>query len=75
MRPALKPRDGWEGPRRKGQGFKPDLGNPAVRHYRGASGDVVMVEMRTHLATERARLVTLHLYSRRARVLSQPRTC
>ena len=26
---------GWEGPRKKGQGFKPDLGNLAVRHYRG----------------------------------------
>ena len=25
----------WEGPRKKGQGFKPDLGNLAVRHYRG----------------------------------------
>src|SRR6266850_7296922 len=30
----------WEGPRKKGQGFKPDLGNPAVRHYRGAAGNV-----------------------------------
>jgi hypothetical protein len=28
----------WEGPRMKGQGFKPDLGNPAVRHYRGGRG-------------------------------------
>jgi hypothetical protein len=25
-------------PMKKGQGFKPDLGNPAVRDYRGASG-------------------------------------
>ena len=41
------------------QGFKPDLGNPAVRDYRGASGNVVMAEMGTHPATERARLVTL----------------
>ena len=30
----------WEGPRKKCQGFKPDLGNPAVRDYRGASGNV-----------------------------------
>ena len=30
----------WEGPRKKGQGFKPDLGNLAVRHYRGAAGNV-----------------------------------
>src|SRR5215475_2987865 len=28
----------WEGLRMICQGFKPDLGNPAVRHYRGASG-------------------------------------
>src|SRR5215471_4434697 len=31
------------------------MGNPAVRHYRGASGNVAMVEMRSHLAIERAR--------------------
>jgi hypothetical protein len=30
----------WEGPRKTCQGFKPDLGNPAVRDYRGASGNV-----------------------------------
>ena len=59
--PALKPRRKWEGPRKKCQGFKPDLGDPAVRDYRGASGNVAMVEMRSHLATERAGLVTLHL--------------
>ena len=29
----------WEGPRKKCQGFKPDPGNPAVRDYRGASGN------------------------------------
>jgi hypothetical protein len=45
----------------RSRGFKPYLGNPAVRHYRGASGNVTLVEMGTHLATERARLVTLHL--------------
>src|ERR1700687_4607978 len=32
--PALKPRGEWEGSRTKCQGFKPDLGNSAVRHYR-----------------------------------------
>jgi hypothetical protein len=32
------------------QGFKPDPGNPAVRDYRGASGNVAMVEMRSRLA-------------------------
>ena len=46
---------------RKGQGFKPDLGKPAVRDYRGASGNVAMVKMRSLLATERAGKVTLHL--------------
>ena len=57
----LKLRRAWEGSRGKGQGFKPDLGKPAVRDYRGASGNVATVEMRTQLAIERAGLVTLHL--------------
>ena len=30
----------WEGPRKIGQGFKPDSGNLTVRDYRGASGNV-----------------------------------
>ena len=30
----------WGGPRKIGQGFKPDPGNLAVRHYRGASRNV-----------------------------------
>ena len=34
---------------------------PAVRDYRGASGNVAMVEMGTQLALERAGLVTLRL--------------
>src|SRR5258708_29273972 len=59
--PALEPRDEWEGAQTKCQGFKPDLGNSAVRHYRGAFENVAMVEMRTQLAIERAGLVTLHL--------------
>src|ERR1700758_5372170 len=59
--PALEPRGEWEGSRTKCQGFKPDLGNSAVRHYRGAFENVAMVEMRTQLAIERAGLVTLHL--------------
>jgi hypothetical protein len=41
--------------------FKPDPGNSAARHYRGASENVARVEMRTQLAIERASLVTLHL--------------
>jgi hypothetical protein len=59
--PALEPRGEREGSRTRGQGFKPDLGNSAVRHYRGAFENVAMVEMRTQLAIERASLVTLHL--------------
>ncbi len=59
--PALEPRGEWEGSRTRCQGFKPDLGNSAVRHYRGASENVAMVEMRSQLAIERAGLVTLHL--------------
>jgi hypothetical protein len=60
----------------RSQGFKPDLGNSAVRHYRGASGNVAMAELRTRLATERVRAVALRLKqkSKRVRVLSQPST-
>jgi hypothetical protein len=43
--PALKPLPRWEGLWKKSQGFKPDPGNLAVRHYRGASGNVVTVEL------------------------------
>ena len=43
--PALEPRGEWEGLRTKCQDFKPDPGNPVVRHYRGASGNVVTVEL------------------------------
>jgi hypothetical protein len=53
--PALEPRGEWEGSRTKCQDFKPDLGNSAVRHYRGASETVAMAELRTHLPTERVR--------------------
>src|ERR1035438_7929107 len=59
--PALEPLCEWEGSRTRCQDFKPDLGNSAVRHYRGASENVAMVEMRTQLAIERAGLVTLRL--------------
>src|SRR5215467_13322987 len=44
-----------------GRDFEPDLGKLAVRDYRGASGNVAMVEMGTRLAIERAMTVTLHL--------------
>ena len=46
---ALKPHLAWEGPRKKGQGFKPDLGNPAVRHYRRAND--IMHPLATSLKT------------------------
>ena len=49
----------WEGSLTTCQGFKPYLGNPAVRHYRGAWRNVAMVELCTRLAIERARTVTL----------------
>jgi hypothetical protein len=49
---------------------EPDSGNPTVRDRRGASGNVAMVEMGSHLAIERARLVTLCL--QRARSSSIP---
>src|SRR5271169_5534051 len=57
--PALEPHCEREGSRTRYQDFKPDLGNSAVRHYRGASENVAMVELRTHLATERVRVETL----------------
>jgi hypothetical protein len=59
--PALEPRGEGEDLRTRYQGFKPDLRNSAVRHYRGASETVAMAELRTHLATERVSVVTLRL--------------
>ena len=35
----------WEGSWKKGHGFEPDLGKPAVRDYRGASGNATLVEL------------------------------
>src|SRR5271169_3103647 len=72
--PALEPRYEWEGSQTRGQGFKPDLGNSAVRHYRGAFENVAMVEMRTQLAIERAGLVTLHLQPARRSSIPTPRS-
>src|SRR5207247_9586225 len=59
--PALEPWRRGKGLWRKSQDFKPDRGNPAVRHDRGATGNVAMVGMRTRLAIERAGPVTPHL--------------
>src|SRR5580692_1132095 len=73
--PALEPRGEWEGSRTRCQGFKPDLGNSAVRHYRGAFENVATVEMRSQLAIERAGLVTLHLQpARRSSIPTVDRT-
>src|SRR5215472_9644655 len=36
--PALEPRGEEEGSQTRCQDFKPDLGNPAVRNYRGGLG-------------------------------------
>jgi hypothetical protein len=41
--PALEPWDEGKGSWTKYQGFKPDLRNSAVRHYRGATGNVATV--------------------------------
>ena len=59
--PALELWRRGKGLWKKCQDFKPDRGNPAVRHYRGASENVTLVEMCSHLATERAGMGTLHL--------------
>jgi hypothetical protein len=48
-------------PTEDSRGFKPDPGNLAVRDYRGASGNVAMVGLRTQLAIERAGLEIPHL--------------
>ena len=57
--PTLKPRQA--GKAHGGKAKVSNLGNPAVRDYRGAFGNAAMVEMRTQFAIERADLVTLHL--------------
>ena len=46
----LEPRRRWEGSRKKAKVSNRTTGNPAVRDYRGASGNVAMVEMRSRLA-------------------------
>ena len=48
--PVLEPRRRWEGSRKKAKVSNRTTGNPAVRDYRGASGNVAMVEMRSRLA-------------------------
>jgi hypothetical protein len=71
--PALEPRDEGEGSWTKCQGFKPDLRNSVVRHYRGPRETQPWWNCEPASQAERARTVTLHLHGRRARALSQPR--
>jgi putative transposase len=59
--PAFQPLHPWEGLRMLCQGFKPDPGNLAVRHYRGASRNVCQGEIVTPPAIERAGTETPHL--------------
>jgi len=69
---ALEPRGVWEGPWRIGQGSEPDL--RAVRDYRGASGNVALVELCTHLAYRKGEAGKSPPVRRRARALSQQTT-
>ena len=59
--PAFKPLQAWKGLRMICQGFKPDPGNLAVRHYRGASRNVRHGETVNPPAIERAGPETPHL--------------
>src|SRR5207244_13329442 len=65
--PALEPRSEGEGSRKRRQDFKPELRNSAVRQYRGASENVAMAGFSTHLATQRARALTVRLTQTRPR--------
>ena len=54
------------------QGFKPDLGNPAVRDYRGAEGNVAMVETVNPSCNRKSRNGNPPPTAGRALALSQP---
>jgi hypothetical protein len=58
----------------RGQGSKPDLRNSAVRDYRGASGNVAIVDLCTHLAYRKGEAGQHPPVRRRARALSQQNT-
>src|SRR5215469_13102164 len=62
-----------EGPRKICQGFKPDPGNLAVRHYRGASGTVRHGETVNPSCNRKSGNGNLSPTARRARSLSRPR--
>jgi hypothetical protein len=62
----------WEGPRMICQGFKPDPGNLAVRHYRGASRTVRHGETVNPSCNRKSRNGNPSPTAGRARFLSQP---
>jgi hypothetical protein len=62
----------WGGPRKIGQGFKPDPGNLAVRHYRGASRNVRHGETVTPSCNRKSGNGNPSPTAGRARSLSQP---
>jgi hypothetical protein len=55
------------------QGFKPDLGNPAVRDYRGAEGNVAMVGTVNPSCNRKSRNGNPPPTAGRALALSQPK--
>ena len=61
----------WEGLQMIGQGSKPDSGNPTVRHYRGASGNVRHGETVNPSCNRKSRNGNPSPTARRARFLSQ----
>ena len=61
-----------EGPRKICQGFKPDPGNLAVRHYRGASGTVRHGETVNPSCNRKSGNGKPSPTARRARSLSRP---
>jgi len=72
--PALKTPPSWEGLWKRGQGFKPDPGNLAVRHYRGASGNVANGGIVNPPRNRKGEAGNPPPVSRRARALSQLRS-
>jgi hypothetical protein len=72
VEPALEPWRRGKGLWRKSQDFKPDRGNPAVRHYRGATGNVAMVGNENPSCNRKSRNGNPPPKAGRARALSQP---
>jgi len=62
----------WEGSRKTCQGFKPDPGNLAVRHYRGASRNVRHGEIVIPSCNRKSGNGNPSPTAGRARSLSQP---